>query len=110
MPTLTTNCSNNNGPHFPAKLIPLIIANALAGKPLPIYGDGQQVRDRLYVSDHCAAIRKVLAEGRRGEVYNLGGWNEMVNLEVVHTLCDMLDQAAPKEGSYRDQINIYCKL
>ena len=105
MPTLTTNCSNNYGPyHFPEKLIPLIISNALAGKPLPIYGDGMQVRDWLYVSDHCAAIRRVLAEGRPGEVYNVGGWNEMANLDVVHTLCDMLDRMAPKEGSYREQI------
>jgi dTDP-glucose 4,6-dehydratase len=105
MPTLTTNCSNNYGPyHFPEKLIPLIISNALAGKPLPIYGDGMQVRDWLYVSDHCAAIRRVLAEGRPGQVYNVGGWNEMANLEVVHTLCDILDRAAPKQGSYRAQI------
>ena len=105
MPTLTTNCSNNYGPyHFPEKLIPLIISNALAGKPLPIYGDGMQVRDWLYVSDHCAAIRRVLESGRPGEVYNVGGWNEMANLEVVHTLCDILDRQAPKEGSYRDQI------
>ena len=105
MPTLTTNCSNNYGPyHFPEKLIPLIIANALAGKPLPIYGDGMQVRDWLYVSDHCSASRTVLAEGRPGEVYNVGGWNEMANLDVVHTLCDMLDRMAPKEGSYRQQI------
>jgi dTDP-glucose 4,6-dehydratase len=108
LPTLTTNCSNNYGPyHFPEKLIPLIIANALAGKPLPIYGDGQQVRDWLYVGDHCAAIRRVLAAGRTGETYNIGGWNEMANLEVVHTLCDMLDRLAPKEGesaSYRAQI------
>ncbi len=105
MPTLTTNCSNNYGPyHFPEKLIPLIIANALAGKPLPIYGDGMQVRDWLYVGDHCAAIRRVLAGGRTGEVYNVGGWNEMANIEVVHTLCDILDRLAPKEGSYRDQI------
>jgi dTDP-glucose 4,6-dehydratase len=105
MPTLTTNCSNNYGPyHFPEKLIPLIIANALAGKALPIYGDGMQVRDWLYVGDHCAAIRRVLEDGRPGQVYNVGGWNEMANLEVVRTLCDMLDQAAPKTGSYRDQI------
>jgi dTDP-glucose 4,6-dehydratase len=109
MPTLTTNCSNNYGPfHFPEKLIPLIITNALAGKPLPIYGDGQQVRDWLYVGDHCAAIRRVLADGRTGEVYNVGGWNEMTNLEVVHTLCDILDDLQPKKsdsaGSYRDQI------
>lgn len=105
MPVLTTNCSNNYGPyHFPEKLIPLIIANALAGKPLPIYGDGMQVRDWLFVSDHCAAIRRVLADGVPGEVYNVGGWNEMANIDVVHTLCDILDRAAPKAGSYRDQI------
>lgn len=106
MPTLTTNCSNNYGPfHFPEKLIPLVIANARAGKPLPIYGDGQQVRDWLYVSDHCAAIRRVLESGRLGETYNIGGWNEKANLDVVHTLCDILDQLAPKAaGSYRDQI------
>ncbi len=106
LPTLTTNCSNNYGPyHFPEKLIPLIITNARAGKALPIYGDGLQVRDWLYVSDHCAAIRRVLAAGRPGETYNIGGWNEMANLDVVHTLCDMLDVLDPKtEGSYRDQI------
>ena len=105
LPTLTTNCSNNYGPyHFPEKLIPLIISNALAGKPLPIYGDGMQVRDWLYVSDHCAAIRRVLAAGKPGEVYNVGGWNEMANIEVVHTLCDILDKEAPASGSYRDQI------
>jgi len=106
LPTLTTNCSNNYGPyHFPEKLIPLMIANALAGQPLPIYGDGQQVRDWLYVSDHCAAIRRVLEAGRPGETYNVGGWNEMTNLQVVHTLCDMLDQAAPGAASYRQQIS-----
>ncbi|WP_050463162.1 dTDP-glucose 4,6-dehydratase [Herbaspirillum autotrophicum] len=106
LPTLTTNCSNNYGPyHFPEKLIPLIIANARAGKPLPIYGDGQQVRDWLYVGDHCAAIRRVLESGKPGEVYNVGGWNEKANLDVVHVLCDMLDQMDPKQsGSYRDQI------
>ena len=106
MPVLTTNCSNNYGPyHFPEKLIPLVITNARAGKALPIYGDGQQVRDWLYVSDHCAAIRRVLADGRLGEVYNVGGWNEKANLEVVHTLCDILDQLDPKaQGSYREQI------
>jgi dTDP-glucose 4,6-dehydratase len=105
-PTLTTNCSNNYGPyHFPEKLIPLIIANARAGKPLPIYGDGRQVRDWLYVGDHCAAIRRVLEAGRTGEVYNVGGWNEMANIEVVSLLCDMLDGLVPKAaGSYRDQI------
>jgi len=106
LPTLTTNCSNNYGSyHFPEKLIPLIITNARAGKPLPIYGDGQQVRDWLYVNDHCAAIRRVLEAGKPGEVYNVGGWNEKANLEVVHTLCDILDQLDPKtSGSYRDQI------
>jgi dTDP-glucose 4,6-dehydratase len=106
LPTLTTNCSNNYGPyHFPEKLIPLVIANALAGKPLPVYGDGGQVRDWLYVSDHCAAIRRVLEAGRPGEVYNVGGWNELTNIEVVQTLCDILDRLAPKAGgSYRDQL------
>ena len=106
LPTLTTNCSNNYGPyHFPEKLIPLVIANARAGKALPIYGDGQQVRDWLYVADHCAAIRRVLAAGRPGEVYNVGGLNEKTNLEVVHTLCDILDELDPKvSGSYRAQI------
>jgi dTDP-glucose 4,6-dehydratase len=106
LPVLTTNCSNNYGPyHFPEKLIPLVIANARAGKRLPIYGDGQQIRDWLYVGDHCAAIRRVLDAGRVGQVYNVGGWNEKTNLEVVHTLCDVLDALAPKDqGSYRDQI------
>jgi dTDP-glucose 4,6-dehydratase len=107
LPTLTTNCSNNYGPyHFPEKLIPLVIANARAGKSLPIYGDGQQVRDWLYVGDHCAAIRRVLESRRLGETYNIGGWNEKANLEVVHTLCDILDKLAPKAGggSYREQI------
>ena len=106
LPVLTTNCSNNYGPyHFPEKLIPLIIANALAGKPLPIYGDGLNVRDWLYVRDHCSAIREVLARGRLGETYNVGGWNEKTNLDVVHTLCDLLDELCPKAaGSYRDQI------
>ncbi|WP_050476269.1 dTDP-glucose 4,6-dehydratase [Herbaspirillum rhizosphaerae] len=106
LPTLTTNCSNNYGPyHFPEKLIPLVILNALDGKPLPIYGDGQQIRDWLFVGDHCAAIRQVLARGKIGETYNIGGWNEKANLDVVHTLCDMLDQQKPKPaGSYRDQI------
>jgi dTDP-glucose 4,6-dehydratase len=107
LPTLTTNCSNNYGPyHFPEKLIPLVIANARAGKSLPIYGDGQQVRDWLYVGDHCAAIRRVLEGGRLGETYNIGGWNEKANLDVVHTLCDILDQLDAKgDGtSYREQI------
>jgi dTDP-glucose 4,6-dehydratase len=103
--TLTTNCSNNYGPfHFPEKLIPLMIANALDGKALPIYGDGSNVRDWLYVSDHCAAIRRVLEDGRAGETYNIGGWNEKTNLEVVDALCAILDRLAPKTGSYRDQI------
>jgi dTDP-glucose 4,6-dehydratase len=107
LPTLTTNCSNNYGPyHFPEKLIPLVIANALAGKPLPVYGDGQQIRDWLYVGDHCTAVRCVLASGKPGETYNVGGWNEKTNLEVVHTLCDILDALAPAAhgGSYRVQI------
>jgi len=106
LPTLTTNCSNNYGPHhFPEKLIPLVILNALDEKQLPIYGDGQQIRDWLFVSDHCAAIRKVLACGAIGETYNIGGWNEKANLDVVYTLCDILDQMRPKSaGSYRDQI------
>src|SRR5437868_11416474 len=106
LPVVTTNCSNNYGPYqFPEKLIPLMIANALAGKPLPVYGDGQNVRDWLYVGDHCSAIREVLARGVPGETYNVGGWNEKKNLEVVHTLCDLLDKARPKAaGSYRDQI------
>jgi dTDP-glucose 4,6-dehydratase len=107
LPTLTTNCSNNYGPyHFPEKLIPLMIANALAGDSLPVYGDGQQVRDWLYVGDHCAAIRRVLEAGRPGETYNVGGWNEKTNLDVVHTLCDILDVLAPTAHgrSYREQI------
>jgi dTDP-glucose 4,6-dehydratase len=107
LPVLTTNCSNNYGPyHFPEKLIPLCIHNALAGKPLPIYGDGQQRRDWLYVGDHCAAIRRVLEAGRPGEVYNVGGWNEKANLEVVTTLCDMLDALHPRADGrpYREQI------
>ena len=96
LPVLTTNCSNNYGPyHFPEKLIPLMIVNALAGKPLPVYGDGQQIRDWLYVKDHCAAIRCVLAKGRLGEVYNIGGWNEKANIEIVHTVCDLLDELRP---------------
>lgn len=96
LPTLTTNCSNNYGPYqFPEKLIPLIILNAIQGKPLPIYGDGQNVRDWLYVGDHCTAIRAVLAGGRSGETYNIGGWNEKTNLEVVSTVCAILDELAP---------------
>jgi len=96
LPVLTTNCSNNYGPyHFPEKLIPLCILNALAGKPLPIYGDGRQIRDWLYVKDHCSAIRLVLQAGRVGETYNVGGWSEKTNLEVVQTLCGILDELAP---------------
>jgi dTDP-glucose 4,6-dehydratase len=104
---LTTNCSNNYGPyHFPEKLIPLVIHNALAGKPLPIYGDGQQVRDWLYVEDHCRAILRVLQAGRIGETYNIGGWNEKPNLEVVHTICHRLDAVRPRAdgASYASQI------
>jgi len=107
LPVLTTNCSNNYGPyHFPEKLIPLMITNALSGKPLPVYGDGRNVRDWLYVGDHCSAIREVLSRGRLGETYNVGGWNEKANLDVVYTLCDLLDELKPKSegGSYRDQI------
>ncbi len=107
LPVLTTNCSNNYGPyHFPEKLIPLMIVNALAGKPLPVYGDGQQIRDWLYVKDHCSAIRQVLARGRLGEVYNVGGWNEKPNLDIVHTLCQLLDELRPKAdgNSYQSQI------
>jgi dTDP-glucose 4,6-dehydratase len=106
LPVLTTNCSNNYGPyHFPEKLIPLCILNALNGQSLPIYGDGQQVRDWLYVKDHCAAIRTVLSHGRLGETYNVGGWNEKTNLEVVQLICSILDELRPKSnGSYADQI------
>lgn len=107
LPVLTTNCSNNYGPyHFPEKLIPLVIHNALAGKPLPIYGDGQQIRDWLYVKDHCSAIRRVLQGGRPGETYNIGGWNEKPNLDVVHTLCAILDELSPRADGkpYREQI------
>jgi dTDP-glucose 4,6-dehydratase len=105
LPVVTGNCSNNYGPlQFPEKLIPLMIANALAGKPLPVYGDGQQVRDWLYVGDHCAALRRVLDAGKPGETYNIGGWNEKANLDVVHTLCDLLDELKPTPKSYRAQI------
>jgi dTDP-glucose 4,6-dehydratase len=102
LPVLTTNCSNNYGPyHFPEKLIPLMIVNAIARKPLPVYGDGQQVRDWLYVKDHCAAIREVLARGTAGETYNIGGWNEKPNLEIVHSVCALLDELRPSaEGPY----------
>lgn len=107
LPVLTTNCSNNYGPyHFPEKLIPLMIVNALAGKALPVYGDGLQIRDWLYVKDHCSAIRRVLEAGRLGEVYNVGGWNEKANIEIVHTICDLLDEMRPRADgqSYRVQI------
>lgn len=107
LPVLTTNCSNNYGPyHFPEKLIPLVILNALAGKPLPIYGDGQQIRDWLYVKDHCSAIRRVLEAGQLGETYNVGGWNEKPNLDVVHTICGILDQLRPRADGlkYSSQI------
>jgi len=99
LPVLTTNCSNNYGPlHFPEKLIPLMIVNALAGKALPVYGDGQQVRDWLYVRDHASAIRAVLARGRVGETYNVGGWNEKANIDIVHTVCALLDELRPDAG------------
>ena len=102
LPVVTTNCSNNYGPyHFPEKLIPLMIVNALAGKPLPVYGDGQQIRDWLYVTDHCSAIRAVLAKGRLGDVYNIGGWNEKANIDIVNTICQLLDELRPDSaGSY----------
>ena len=106
-PVVTTNCSNNYGPyHFPEKLIPLVILNALNGKPLPIYGDGQQVRDWLYVGDHCSAIRAVLEAGKLGETYNIGGWNEKANIEVVNTICHILDELKPRADgeSYAEQI------
>ncbi len=107
LPTLTTNCSNNYGPfHFPEKLIPLMIVNALAGKNLPVYGDGMQIRDWLYVKDHCSAIRRVLEAGKVGEVYNIGGWNEKPNIEIVKTICALLDDLRPRQDgkSYREQI------
>ncbi|ORL63671.1 dTDP-glucose 4,6-dehydratase [Pseudomonas putida] len=108
LPVLTTNCSNNYGPlHFPEKLIPLMIVNALAGKPLPVYGDGQQIRDWLYVKDHCSAIRRVLEAGQVGEVYNVGGWNEMPNLGIVHRVCALLDELRPRADGqpYASQIS-----
>ncbi|WPB58081.1 dTDP-glucose 4,6-dehydratase [Xylophilus sp. GOD-11R] len=107
LPVLTTNCSNNYGPfHFPEKLIPLMIVNALAGKPLPVYGDGMQVRDWLYVKDHCAAIRRVLEAGTLGETYNVGGWNEMPNIEIVKRVCALLDELRPRAdgASYIGQL------
>jgi dTDP-glucose 4,6-dehydratase len=106
LPVLTTNCSNNYGPYqFPEKLIPVIILNALNGKPIPVYGDGSNIRDWLYVEDHCRAIHLVLKKGRLGETYNIGGHNEKTNLQVVKTICDLLDQLFPKtKGKYTDQI------
>ena len=114
LPVLTTNCSNNYGPfQFPEKLIPLVIANALAGKPLPIYGDGLNVRDWLYVGDHCSAIRTVLSRGKPGQVYNIGGWNEMPNIEIVKTICGILDQrssaTAAKAGGRHENLITYVK-
>ncbi len=108
LPVVTTNCSNNYGPfHFPEKLIPLMILNALGGKPLPVYGDGQNVRDWLYVTDHCSAIRLVLEKGRTGETYNVGGRNERTNLDVVNVVCNLLDELKPRgDGkSYSTQIS-----
>lgn len=107
LPVLTTNCSNNYGPyHFPEKLIPLMIVNALAGKPLPVYGDGLQIRDWLYVKDHCSAIRRVLDAGRVGETYNVGGWNEKPNIDIVRTVCTLLDELRPRADgqSYSSQV------
>ncbi|WP_332778408.1 dTDP-glucose 4,6-dehydratase [Polaromonas sp.] len=107
LPVLTTNCANNYGPyHFPEKLIPLMIVNALAGKQLPVYGDGQQVRDWLYVKDHCSAIRRVLEAGKPGETYNIGGGNEKPNIDIVHAVCALLDELRPRgSGSYREQVS-----
>ncbi|WP_370966833.1 dTDP-glucose 4,6-dehydratase [Enterobacter wuhouensis] len=105
LPTIVTNCSNNYGPyHFPEKLIPLVILNALEGKPLPIYGKGDQIRDWLYVEDHARALYTVVTTGAVGETYNIGGYNEKKNIEVVHTICDLLDEIVPREISYREQI------
>lgn len=106
LPTLTTNCSNNYGPYqFPEKLIPLMILNALEGKPLPIYGDGKNIRDWLYVEDHCRGIEAVLARGRVGEVYNIGGNNEWTNIDIVTTLCERLDQLQPSQRPYRELLS-----
>jgi dTDP-glucose 4,6-dehydratase len=110
LPTLTTNCSNNYGRfQFPEKLIPLMILNARDGKPLPVYGDGQNVRDWLYVEDHCEAIATVLARGRAGETYNVGGWNEKKNLEIVETICDLVDEFAPRGGAWRRELITFVK-
>jgi dTDP-glucose 4,6-dehydratase len=110
LPTLTTNCSNNYGPfQFPEKLIPLMILNAWEGKPLPVYGDGKNVRDWLYVEDHCEAIASVLRGGRPGETYNIGGWNEKPNLEIVHAICDLLDEMSPRTGGSRRELITFVK-
>jgi dTDP-glucose 4,6-dehydratase len=110
LPVLTTNCSNNYGPyHFPEKLIPLMIVNALAAKPLPVYGDGMQIRDWLYVKDHCSAIRAVLAGGRLGETYNVGGWNEKPNIEIVKTVCALLDELRPSAQGPYERLVTYVK-
>jgi len=110
MPTLITNCSNNYGPHqFPEKLIPLMIHNALAGKPLPVYGDGLNVRDWLYVEDHCTALSEVLARGRPGGVYNVGGGAEMTNIDLVRTLCALLDEAKPRTGGSYESLITFVK-
>jgi dTDP-glucose 4,6-dehydratase len=110
LPTLTTNCSNNYGPfQFPEKLIPLMILNARAGKPLPVYGDGKNVRDWLFVEDHCAAIATVLRGGKPGEAYNIGGWNEKPNIEIVETVCDLVDQMAPRSGESRRSLITFVK-
>ena len=110
LPTLTTNCSNNYGPlHFPEKLIPLVIVNALAGKPLPVYGDGLNVRDWLYVKDHCSAIRTVLADGRVGETYNVGGLNEKTNIDIVRGICGLLDELRPDAAGPRERLITFVK-
>jgi dTDP-glucose 4,6-dehydratase len=110
LPVVTTNCSNNYGPyHFPEKLIPLMIVNALAGKPLPVYGDGQQIRDWLYVTDHCSGIRAVLAGGTLGETYNIGGWNEKANIDIVKTVCALLDELRPDPAGPYSRLITYVK-
>ncbi|KQV86469.1 dTDP-glucose 4,6-dehydratase [Pelomonas sp. Root1237] len=110
LPVVTTNCSNNYGPyHFPEKLIPLLIVNALAGKPLPVYGDGQQIRDWLYVTDHCSGIRAVLAGGQLGETYNIGGWNEKANIDIVKTVCALLDELKPSADGPYERLITYVK-
>jgi len=110
LPVLTTNCSNNYGPYqFPEKLIPLVIGNALAGKPLPIYGDGLNVRDWLYVADHCAGVREVLARGRVGETYNIGGWNEQTNIVIVRTICALLDELRPDAAGPYERLITFVK-